>query len=297
MGSRNFVPGSVSVVLSLLIFACAAAAGVPQTVPVPQFAPIERWRLAVLAGDRAALMQMYSANPAPEIKTQNEQTATLEQDLSFWAGWKASGLSDVHLEIAQDQLPDPGTRFLVLQVSLTTKAGGRAKKSYIAIAQGWVRQGDAWHIAYMQRQDAARLRQPLAQKDVYQVSGDAKAEIAESLRRASTSHKRVLLVFGANWCYDCHVLDEAFHSPEILPVLEKSYEVVHVDIGRMDRNLDLAKQYDVPLDRGVPAIAVLDSDGKLVFSQKRGEFEAARSMAPEDILDFLGKWKLTALKN
>jgi hypothetical protein len=59
----------------------------------------------------------------------------------------------------------------------------------------------------------------------------------------------------------------------------------------MDKNLDVAKKYDVPLDRGVPAIAVLDSDGKLLFSQKRGEFEAARSLDPEDILAFLNKWK------
>jgi hypothetical protein len=72
---------------------------------------------------------------------------------------------------------------------------------------------------------------------------------------------------------------------------------VDVDIGQMDKNLDVAKQYDVPLDRGVPAIAVLESDGKLLFSQKRGEFETARSMAPEDILDFLNKWKPTASKN
>jgi hypothetical protein len=79
--------------------------------------------------------------------------------------------------------------------------------------------------------------------------------------------------------------------------MESSFEVVHVDIGQMDKNLDVAKQYDVPLDRGVPALAVLESDGKLLFSQKRGEFEAARSMAPEDILDFLNKWKPAARKN
>jgi thioredoxin 1 len=93
------------------------------------------------------------------------------------------------------------------------------------------------------------------------------------------------------------VLDDAFHSPEISPVLEKSFEVVHVNIGHMDKNPEIARQYDVPVDRGVPAIAVLDSDGKLLFSQKRGEFETARSMAPEDILDFLNKWKPATSKN
>jgi hypothetical protein len=103
-----------------------------------------------------------------------------------------------------------------------------------------------------------------------------------------------MLVFGGNWCYDCHVLDAAFHLPEIAPTLNRNYVVVHVDVGEYNKNLDLAKKYEVPLERGVPAAAVLDSDGKLLVSQKNQEFEKARSMAPEDILAFLNKWKPTA---
>ena len=137
---------------------------------------------------------------------------------------------------------------------------------------------------------AARHAAP-QNKDLYPAGVDAKKEITEALHSASPAHKRVLVVFGANWCFDCHVLDDAFHSPEIAPTLEKYFQVVHVDIGKEDKNLDLAKKYDVPLDRGVPAIAVLDSDGKLLFSQKHGEFEAARSVATDDILTFLNKWK------
>jgi thioredoxin 1 len=142
-----------------------------------------------------------------------------------------------------------------------------------------------------QRSNPAGLRQPLQNKEIYPASADSGKEIDEAPHSALPTHKRLLLVFGADWCYDCHVLDDAFHSPEIAPTLEKYFEVVHVDIGKEDKNLDLAKKYDVPLDRGVPAIAVLDSDGKLLFSQKHGEFEAARSMATDDILTFLNKWK------
>jgi len=103
-----------------------------------------------------------------------------------------------------------------------------------------------------------------------------------------------MLVFGGNWCYDCHVLDAAFHSPEIAPTLNGNYVVVHVDIGEYNRNLDIAKKYDVPLERGVPAAAILEKDGELVVSQKNQEFEKARSMSPEDILAFLNKWKRPA---
>jgi hypothetical protein len=66
--------------------------------------------------------------------------------------------------------------------------------------------------------------------------------------------------------------------------------VVHVDIGEGKLNPDLVSEYQIPLKKGVPALAVLDSDGKLLYTA-HGEFEAARSMDPDDIAAFLNKWK------
>lgn len=290
---RHSYLGVTSFLLALAYSAVAVAQG-PAAV---SYAPLEQWRLAVAGGDSAALTQMFVTSPPPQIKSADGKASTVEDEVSFWAGWKAKGLSDVRIEIAQEQDPQPNVHVVVAQVTLTVKTAGTAKKYYVGMAQAWVQAGDARHIAYVQRQDAARLKQPVERKDLYPASADAKREIAEAIREATAKHKRVLIVFGGNWCYDCHVLEEAFHSEEISPTMEKSFEVVHVDIGKMDKNLDIAKEYDVPLDRGVPAIAVVDSDGKLLFSQKRGEFEAARSMAPEDILDFLNKWKPGTTKN
>jgi thiol:disulfide interchange protein len=130
-----------------------------------------------------------------------------------------------------------------------------------------------------------------AESELYSESADARAEIAEALAKASAGHKRVILVFGANWCFDCHALDKAFHSAEIAPVLAANYEVVHVDIGRGEKNQDLMKKYEVPMKRGIPGLAVLAPDGKLVYSQKNGEFENARALSPADFLAFLNKWK------
>jgi len=281
----------------LLAFACAAITVKSQEQPAPGFAPMEQWRLAVAGGDSAALEHMFVTSPPPQIKSADEKPIAVQDEVNFWAGWKAKGLSDVRVEIAQEQDPQPKVHVVVAQVVMSVKTDDGVKKYYVGMAQAWAQVGETWKIVYLQRQDATRLKQPMEKKDLYPASADAKAEIAEAVHRATGAHKRVLIVFGGNWCYDCHVLDEAFHSPEIFSTLEKSFEIVDVDIGQMDKNLDVAKQYDVPLDRGVPAIAVLESDGKLLFSQKRGEFEAARSMAPEDILDFLNKWKPSASKN
>jgi thioredoxin-related protein len=142
-----------------------------------------------------------------------------------------------------------------------------------------------------QAQAAKPLPQPTERRNLYPDNVDAKAEIAEALVDAKKTHRRVLLIFGGNWCYDCHVLDAAFHSPEIAPTLNRNYVVVHVNIGEYDKNLDLANKYDVPLKKGVPAAAVLKGDGTLVVSQKNQEFEKARSMTTDAVLAFLERWK------
>jgi hypothetical protein len=87
------------------------------------------------------------------------------------------------------------------------------------------------------------------------------------------------------------VLDLAFHRADFAATMA-GYDVVHIDIGTDGKkNADLAKQFQVPLEKGVPALAVIDSDGKLVVSQKNGEFENARAMTPQALLVFLNKWK------
>ena len=282
-------------VLSAAIALFLAAAAFPrQTASSAVFAPFEEWRAAVLAGDSSTLSSLYAQSPPAEIVGPGRTRVALPDEIAFWAGWKSEGLIGLSAQIAQQADQGPDMHALAVQLTLATKNGAAFKKQFVAMAQTWVRLNGQWRLAGVQHSMATRLRQPLENKDIYRQGVDATQEIAEALRSAAASHKRVLVVFGGNWCFDCHVLDEAFHSPEIAPTLNRSFVVVHVDIGRMDKNLDVAKKYDVPLERGVPAIAVLDSDGKLLFSQKRGEFEAARSMAPEDILTFLNKWKRAA---
>jgi thiol:disulfide interchange protein len=130
-----------------------------------------------------------------------------------------------------------------------------------------------------------------ASRDIYPEPAQARADLAAALKTASSAHKRILLDFGGNWCGDCQVLDIYFHDPANRPILEANFVLVHVNIGRMDANLDIAEKFDVPLDRGVPALAVLSEDGKLLYSQKNGQFEAMRRMESSAVTSFLVQWK------
>lgn len=128
-------------------------------------------------------------------------------------------------------------------------------------------------------------------KDLYPSDADATKEIGEALKAASGHKKRVLLIFGGNWCYDCHVLDRALHEGEAGKIVKESFLLVHVDIGEGDKNLDLLKQYKIPLEKGVPAVALLSKNGDLLYSSEDGEFEAARKMMRKDLVAFLLRWK------
>ena len=125
--------------------------------------------------------------------------------------------------------------------------------------------------------------------DTSRAHGDVKA----ALQEAGKSGKRVLVDFGGNWCGDCKVLDVNLRKPENAALLEKHYVLVHVNVGEkgIDDNLDLGERYGIPLKKGVPALAALDADGKLVYSQKNGAFESMRKMDPKSVNEFLVKWR------
>ena len=140
-------------------------------------------------------------------------------------------------------------------------------------------------------QDDAVLDKVTVKKDLYPADADAKKEIDNALKQAVIQKKRVLLIFGGNWCYDCHVLDRALHEGAAGKIMKESFLLVHVDIGEGDKNLDLVKLCQIPLEKGVPAVAILDRDGKLLYSSGAGEFEAARKMMKRDLVAFLQCWK------
>src|SRR3982074_2882106 len=141
------------------------------------------------------------------------------------------------------------------------------------------------------RQDGNDVLEPISiKKDLYPANADAKKEIEEALERATADKRRVLLVFGGNWCYDCHVLDRALHEGEAGKVVKERFLLVHVDIGEGDKNLDLVKKYKTTLDKGVPVVVILSSDGSAIYSSDDGEFEAARKMMKKDLVAFLTHW-------
>ena len=132
---------------------------------------------------------------------------------------------------------------------------------------------------------------PIATRHIYSETANPTADITAALAQAKREHKRVILDFGGDWCGDCQVLDIYFHQPPNAELLENNFVLVHVWIGHEDANLDVAGRYGVPVNKGVPALAVLAPSGKVLYAQSTGEFRDMRHMEVASVNEFLEKWK------
>ena len=110
-------------------------------------------------------------------------------------------------------------------------------------------------------------------KTLYSETADPHADIAAAEARARREHKHILLDFGGNWCGDCQLLDYYYQQAPNVQLLAHHYVVVHIDIGHIDKNLDVAAKYHVPIDHGVPGLAVLDANDHVLYAQQAKEFE------------------------
>ena len=135
---------------------------------------------------------------------------------------------------------------------------------------------------------AALAQQPVVHRNLYPPDADAKQDIQAAITRATREHKHILLEFGGNWCSDCLILDLMEQQPANAALLNSGYIPVHIDIGHMDHNTDIAARFQTPIAHGVPALAILDSRGHLLFAQHEKEFEHP---TPESLHALLDRWK------
>lgn len=120
---------------------------------------------------------------------------------------------------------------------------------------------------------------------------DARVAITAACRKALFEGKRVAVVFGSDWCPDCHAFQKALGHRLVAPHVEPGFLVVPVSVGNRDRNLDLMKEYGMAVGNGIPSVAVLEADGSLVVAQRDGEFRNASALlSVHEIASFFERW-------
>ena len=127
----------------------------------------------------------------------------------------------------------------------------------------------------------------------YDEDANAHTAVAAARARALKAHKLLLIDFGGNWCLDCRILTGTIDVPALKAFVERHYEVVLVNIGRYDANMDIPASFGETdrLKAGVPALFVVDPrSGKLLDGGHVSALEDARNMTPQGLADWLAKW-------
>lgn len=129
---------------------------------------------------------------------------------------------------------------------------------------------------------------------IYDTTADGAKQIADALVIAKRENKSVLLQFGANWCGWCHLLHQLFETDkDIAAYLKANYVLVLVDVDKVDgkkHNEEIDKRYGNPCKLGLPALVVLDADGKQLTTQDSGKLEAGNRHDPAKVMKFLKDW-------
>jgi len=91
------------------------------------------------------------------------------------------------------------------------------------------------------------------------------------------------VVFGTNWCGDCRMLDKAMKEGSSASLIARKFRVVKVEVGKFDRNLDVADSCGVPLRKGIPTVAVLSAKGEVLHATRAGERADARKLGENGV--------------
>jgi thioredoxin-related protein len=125
----------------------------------------------------------------------------------------------------------------------------------------------------------------------YDATKDGKAQVEAAQAEAKKTSKRVIVMFGGNWCKWCKALDGTFASNnDVKSVLDKGFVLVHVD---SDSNGGLNDAWGNPFANGFPVLVVLDADGRKLHVQETGSLEKDdKTVAhdPDKVLTFLKQW-------
>lgn len=136
----------------------------------------------------------------------------------------------------------------------------------------------------------AELKTPLPYP--YDEQANADAAVAKAKAEAKAHHKLLLIDLGGNWCGDCRVLAGTLELPAMKAFMDRHYQLVTVDVGRFDRNLQIPAHYGFTTRlKGVPTLLVVDPNtDRLLNRNDVFALSDAGSMSPQALADWLARW-------
>ena len=133
---------------------------------------------------------------------------------------------------------------------------------------------------------------PIVSMQVYDEKANADQVVDDAMAKAKKTHKLLLIDEGGNWCPDCVVLHNLMLVPAMQKFMDAHYVVAMVDVGKFDRNPQIAARYGYTERlKGVPTILVVNpATNKVINSEQVFALSNAGHQTPQDLADYLAHW-------
>ncbi|HCY55990.1 MAG TPA: thioredoxin family protein [Oceanicaulis sp.] len=124
----------------------------------------------------------------------------------------------------------------------------------------------------------------------YSAEADAHGELDAAYERAAERGTRVLVKFGGNWCPDCRIFAGMLELEPVREYADAHYEIVAVDVGRYERNMDVVARFGMDGLEGVPTVIITTAGGEIINTGTSAEWRTARERNAQDVLDYLTRY-------
>tara|TARA_B100000401_G_scaffold78936_1_gene49450 strand:+ start:1755 stop:2258 length:504 start_codon:yes stop_codon:yes gene_type:complete len=111
-------------------------------------------------------------------------------------------------------------------------------------------------------------------------------DLNEFISNAIKKDKQPIIIFGANWCPDCRIFSATMDIPKIKSYIDKTFEVLYVDVKRYEINMSLMEEFGIEPAEGIPRLLIFDKNRKLINSSNTTEWRTARDRTSQEIFNF-----------
>ncbi len=104
--------------------------------------------------------------------------------------------------------------------------------------------------------------------------------------------RQSIIIFGANWCPDCRILEGTLMLPTVKEFINKYYSILHIDVGKYDINMSLIEILGLEGQKGIPKVLIFDKKGMPVNLATSDRWYTARESKTQEIFDYFQKYSL-----
>ena len=111
-------------------------------------------------------------------------------------------------------------------------------------------------------------------------------ELKEFIKHSVDQNKQSIVIFGANWCPDAKFLEAVMQLPTVKNFLEKYVNILSIDLGKYEINMELFNFFDSDIKDGIPRVFIMDKRGLNINLDSNDTMRMARELSTQEIFNY-----------